>query len=202
MNFWSFSLQVYGKPGVAEACIALQDGLGLDVNLLLYCCWHGRAHRKLDEAGLRRAMAAVEGWQREVVQPLRAVRRRLKPGVPPITARECLALRRKVTDLEIESERVAQTWLEALPPPPSGGGTPSMSHPRRGSAGWRSRPWRSPPCCARSRGRRSSRGCGSCRWKPRRPDRRWGSRHRPAPSPRPASCRSHRKSSSPPRGRG
>ena len=115
MNFWSFSLQVYGKPGVAEACIALQDGLGLDVNLLLYCCWHGRAHRKLDEAGLRRAMAAVEGWQREVVQPLRAVRRRLKSGVPPITARECLALRRKVTDLEIESERIAQTALEALP---------------------------------------------------------------------------------------
>jgi hypothetical protein len=48
----------------AEACIALQDGLGLDVNLLLYCCWHGRAHRKLDEAALRHAMAAVEGWQR------------------------------------------------------------------------------------------------------------------------------------------
>jgi hypothetical protein len=62
----------------------------------------------------------VEGWQREVVQPLRAVRRRLKSGVPPITARECLALRRKVTDLEIESERIAQTALEALPPPPSG----------------------------------------------------------------------------------
>jgi uncharacterized protein (TIGR02444 family) len=119
MNFWSFSLQVYGKPGVAEACIALQDGLGLDVNLLLYCCWHGRAHRKLDEAALRHAMAAVEGWQREVVQPLRAVRRRLKSGVPPITARECLALRRKVTDLEIEGERIAQTALEALPAPPA-----------------------------------------------------------------------------------
>jgi uncharacterized protein (TIGR02444 family) len=120
MNFWSFSLQVYGKPGVAEACIALQDGLGLDVNLLLYCCWHGRARRQLDEAGLVRAMAAVEGWQREVVQPLRAVRRRLKSGVPPITARECQALRRKVNDLEIESERIAQTALEALPPPPTG----------------------------------------------------------------------------------
>ena len=120
MNFWSFSLQVYAKPGVAEACIALQDGLGLDVNLLLYCCWHGRAHRKLDEAALRHAMAAVEGWQREVVQPLRAVRRRLKSGVPPITAREGLALRRKVADLEIESERIAQTALEALPAPPVG----------------------------------------------------------------------------------
>lgn len=120
MNFWSFSLQVYGKPGIAEACIALQDGLGLDVNLLLYCCWHGRACRKLDEAGLRRAIDAMEGWQREVVKPLRAVRRRLKSGVPPITAGECQALRRKVGDLELESERIAQAALEALPMPPAG----------------------------------------------------------------------------------
>jgi uncharacterized protein (TIGR02444 family) len=120
MNFWSFSLQVYGKPGVAEACIALQDGLGLDVNLLLYCCWHGRACRKLDEAGLQRAIGAMAGWQREVVKPLRAVRRRLKSGVPPITAGECQALRRKVGDLELESERIAQAALEALPMPPAG----------------------------------------------------------------------------------
>ncbi|HKF64470.1 MAG TPA: TIGR02444 family protein [Dongiaceae bacterium] len=120
MNFWSFSLQLYGKPGVAEACIALQDGLGLDVNLLLFCCWHGRALRKLDEAGLRQAIATVEAWQSEVVKPLRAVRRRLKAGVAPITARECQALRHKVNDLELESERIAQSALEALPMPPPG----------------------------------------------------------------------------------
>jgi uncharacterized protein (TIGR02444 family) len=120
MNFWNFSLQIYGRRGVGEACIALQDGLGLDVNLLLYCCWLGRVGRQLDEAGLRRAMAAVESWQREVVQPLRAVRRRLKSGVPPITAGECQALRRKVNDLELEGERIAQSTLEALPMPPKG----------------------------------------------------------------------------------
>jgi len=120
MNFWSFSLQIYAKPGVAPACIALQDGLGLDVNLLLYCCWHGRAGRKLGEDDIRRAVGVVDGWQRDVVQPLRAVRRRLKTGVPPITAGECEALRRKVNDLEIESERIAQAALEFLPAPPSG----------------------------------------------------------------------------------
>jgi uncharacterized protein (TIGR02444 family) len=120
MNFWSFSLQLYGKPGVAEACIALQDGLGCDVNLLLYCCWQGRACRRLEAADLSRAIEAVEAWQREVVKPLRAVRRRLKAGVAPITARECQALRRKVNDLELESERIAQAALEALPMPPAG----------------------------------------------------------------------------------
>lgn len=120
MNFWNFSLQLYRKPGVGQACVALQDGLGLDVNLLLFCCWHGRENRALAEEDIRRAMAAAEGWQREVVQPLRAVRRRLKAGVAPVSAAECEALRRKVNDLELEGERIAQATLEALPAPPAG----------------------------------------------------------------------------------
>ena len=120
MNFWNFSLQLYGKPGVGPACIALQDGLGLDVNLLLFCCWHGRENRALGEADIRRAMAAAEAWQREVVQPLRAVRRRLKSGVPQVPPLESEALRRKVNDLELEGERIAQATLEALPAPAAG----------------------------------------------------------------------------------
>ena len=120
MNFWNFSLQIYGKPGVGQACVALQDGLGLDVNLLLFCCWHGRENRALGEEDIRRAMGAADAWQREVVQPLRAVRRRLKAGVAPVSATESEALRRKVNDLELEGERIAQATLEALPAPPVG----------------------------------------------------------------------------------
>ena len=120
MNFWNFSLQLYRKPGVGPACVALQDGLGLDVNLLLFCCWHGKENRALSEEDIRRAMAAAEGWQREVVQPLRAVRRRLKAGVAPVSAAECEALRRKVNDLELEGERIAQATLEGLPAPAAG----------------------------------------------------------------------------------
>lgn len=119
-NFWNFSLGLYGRPGVPAACLALQDGLGLDVNLLLFCCWHGQAGRRLEEADLRRAMTAAEPWQREVVQPLRAVRRRLKAGVAPVSAAESEALRRKVNDLELEGERIAQAVLEALPAPAAG----------------------------------------------------------------------------------
>ncbi len=118
--FWNFSLGLYGRPGVAQACIALQDGFGLDVNLLLFCCWHGQANRRLSEEDVRRAMAAAEAWQREVVRPLRAVRRRLKAGVAPIAPAESEALRRKVNDLELEGERIAQAALEALPPPAAG----------------------------------------------------------------------------------
>jgi len=37
-RFWAFSLALYGKPGVAPALLGLQDRLGVDVNLLLFCC--------------------------------------------------------------------------------------------------------------------------------------------------------------------
>lgn len=39
---WSFSLRHYAQPGVKEACLALQDEHGLDVNVALACLWHER----------------------------------------------------------------------------------------------------------------------------------------------------------------
>ena len=42
-SFWSFSLTVYGRPGVEAACLELQDRFGADVNLALYCLWIGRS---------------------------------------------------------------------------------------------------------------------------------------------------------------
>jgi len=41
--FWRFSLDAYGRPGVAAACLDLQDRHGCDVNLILYALWLGRA---------------------------------------------------------------------------------------------------------------------------------------------------------------
>ncbi|MCG8546534.1 MAG: TIGR02444 family protein, partial [Alphaproteobacteria bacterium] len=34
--FWNFSLRAYARPGVADACIRLQDRYGVDVNVLFY----------------------------------------------------------------------------------------------------------------------------------------------------------------------
>ena len=37
--FWDFSLKFYDQKNVATSCLALQEDVGADVNLLLYCCW-------------------------------------------------------------------------------------------------------------------------------------------------------------------
>lgn len=110
--FWDFSLAAYGRPGVAEACLALQDRLGLDVNLLLFALWAGRCGRRLTAVELATLREASGPWHREVVVPLRGVRRRLKGAADP--AHE--ALRRRIKRDELEAERLEQELLHrALP---------------------------------------------------------------------------------------
>ena len=75
--FWRFSLRYYRQPGVGEACIALQDGAGIDVNLLLFLLWQasqGRTFAVADVADLERRIGA---WRDMTVVPLRQVRRAL-----------------------------------------------------------------------------------------------------------------------------
>jgi len=116
-SLWDFSLAVYAQPGVAEACLGLQDRHGLDVNLLLACCWAGRRGERLDAAALDRLDARVGDWRREVVAPLRALRRRLKAGFAGFDA---AALRERVKALELEAERLEQQALAAGPAGGSG----------------------------------------------------------------------------------
>ena len=116
-TFWSFTLGLYGKPGVAPALIGLQDRLGLDVNMLLYCCWAGADGRLLSRDDLRAVEAVAEPWQSEVVRPLRALRRRLKGGFGAMPAERVQTYRKRVNELEIEGEHIAQN---AMAQPPRG----------------------------------------------------------------------------------
>jgi uncharacterized protein (TIGR02444 family) len=109
--FWNFSLAVYGRPGVAAACIELQDRHGLDVNLLLFACWRAAmGEPRWSPARLLAMMRGLGDWQVTVVAPLRAVRRRLKraPGAAPE------ALRRQIGEIELAAERIEQDMLAAL----------------------------------------------------------------------------------------
>ncbi|MEM9682386.1 MAG: TIGR02444 family protein [Pseudomonadota bacterium] len=113
--FWDYSLAVYGKPGVAEACIALQDEHGVDVNILLFVCWLATvrdAPVEVDE--IRRAIDQTAEWHDHVVRPLRSVRRWLKEGVDGVPAESAESLRGGVKKVELESERLQQELLYAL----------------------------------------------------------------------------------------
>jgi len=113
--FWDFSLATYGRNGVADACLALQEAHGADVNILLFCAWAGCNGVRLDRAQIEAARRAVRGWHEEIVRPLRSVRRRLKSpldGSPPSELQS--ALRARIQKIEIDAEHVEQLRLAAL----------------------------------------------------------------------------------------
>lgn len=113
--FWRFSLRFYRQPGVADACIALQDGCGVDVNILLFFLWLATARRCVSTTDVARAVCAQAApWRDDVVAPLRTIRRRLKNGSALVERSAAEVFRTKVKALELESERLQQEALFAL----------------------------------------------------------------------------------------
>jgi uncharacterized protein (TIGR02444 family) len=108
--FWQFSLAVYAAPGVAAECLALQERLQLDVNVLLFCAWLGwRRGVTLSDDDIQAVGEAVNTWHRSVVVPLRSVRQFTR-GMPDV---DIVALRRRIIADELEAERIEQTMLFA-----------------------------------------------------------------------------------------
>ena len=113
-EFWRFSLAVYGKPGVAPACLLLQDQFGRDINLALYCCWLGASGRgRLTRDALASADAVIAPWRHQVVENFRAARRAIKEAALAGTD----TLYAKAKAVELEAERALQARLADRAPP-------------------------------------------------------------------------------------
>lgn len=111
-EFWNYSLQAWGLPGVESACLELQDTHAMDVNLLLYCCWAGSQQRALSEPDLVHLLETAGQWQ-TIITPLRQSRRALKLpslAMPPEMIEQSLE---KIREIELSAEHMAQIALES-----------------------------------------------------------------------------------------
>ena len=124
--FWTFTLGVYQKEGVSPACIALQDRLGLDVNFLLLCLYAGSRGRALTVDDFARVEERAAPWRKNVIHPLRAVRRWLKEQ-QLLEKAPSDQLRRGVLGYEIDSEGVQQRLMEAALAIPEGAASASAA---------------------------------------------------------------------------
>lgn len=115
-SFWDFSLAFYALPGVAEACLALQERCGVDVNVLLFLLYLARVGRLLSPVDVEKIDALAAPWRQAVVVPLRSVRRALKESVGEFRPDATAALRTEVKRIELAAERVQQETLERLFP--------------------------------------------------------------------------------------
>ena len=116
-SFWDFAVGAYRKPGVAEACLSLQERYGVDVNVLLYCCWYGCTRGSLDGPAMERILSFAEPWAENVVRPLRAARTWMKTiGCTEayIAGEDCMGLREEIKRAEFEAERLQEDRMQEL----------------------------------------------------------------------------------------
>jgi uncharacterized protein (TIGR02444 family) len=109
--FWRFSLKFYRQEGVSDACIALQDGCGVDVNLLLFLFWLASAGRQLSSSDVKRLDSEVGTWRDRTIVPIRNIRRALKGATTLVEPGKQEAFRTKVKAVELEAERLQQEAL-------------------------------------------------------------------------------------------
>ena len=118
---WQFSIDFYQRPGVEKGCLAWQEQFGADVNVLLFSLWCATTGSVLKEGDLRCLLAdpALCRWQRDVVVPLRAVRRASQVGREhegdQAHGADCEGLRDELYQMllasELQAEEVEQQLL-------------------------------------------------------------------------------------------
>lgn len=109
---WAFALAVYARPGVSEACLALQNEAGVDVMLLLMAAFVAVKHRILLAPDEIKAMdEACRPWREQIVWRLRAIRAELKTGPQPAPNNETGQFRSKIKALELEAEKLENRLL-------------------------------------------------------------------------------------------
>ena len=114
---WAFALQLYAQPGVADACLKLQDEAGVDVMMSLMIVFAAATRRVLlTPAEIRELDEACRPWREQIVHPLRAIRTRLKSGPPPAPGNATEPFRSTIKAAELAAERLQNQLLaERLP---------------------------------------------------------------------------------------
>ncbi|MBO4221071.1 TIGR02444 family protein [Bradyrhizobium neotropicale] len=118
---WAFALELYAEPGIADACLVLQNECGVDVMVLLMATFaavrRGIALTPFDVAAMD---AVCRDWRERVVLPLRALRTMLKSGPAPAPNEQSEKLRSSIKAAELSAERLQNEllaqWLAKLPP--------------------------------------------------------------------------------------
>lgn len=123
-RFPSFAEALYARPGVAAACLDLQDRRGFDVALLLHACWLGARARALAPDQAAALVSATVPWRFEIVRPLRRLRRRLKAGLAGMPREHSEPVRAQAKATELAAERALLAILETAVDGSPGGSVP------------------------------------------------------------------------------
>jgi len=112
--FWRFSVRFYAVPGVAQACIELQDRAKVDVNVLFFLLWNATQNRALSHAEVAELDRMIGEWRDATVIPLREMRRALKSPPRVMAPGAAEGFRARIKAIELEAERLQQEAMYDL----------------------------------------------------------------------------------------
>jgi uncharacterized protein (TIGR02444 family) len=89
----------------------LQDGCGIDVNLLLFLFWLASEGRQLSPDDVKKLDDQVRSWRELTIIPVRNTRRKLKGAATLVEPSKQEVFRNKVKAVELEAEQLQQEAL-------------------------------------------------------------------------------------------
>jgi len=119
VNLWDWSVAAYGRPGVEEACLTLQEAHDHNVPLMLWSAWIASTGSRPDAEDLEAACDTARAWSASTIAPLREIRRTLKGPIPDVDTEARLDLRKQIKAVELTAERHLLEALEAIAPAPT-----------------------------------------------------------------------------------
>ena len=113
-SLWDYAVDIYGRPGMSDLCLTFQDDYGADVSIILFIGWCSAQGIRIDDRLLNRVEQSVGVWNRDVVAPLREMRRELKLDSRGITRKKVSDFREMLKALELEAEHLELNALADL----------------------------------------------------------------------------------------
>ena len=118
---WDFVNWAYAEPGVEKACLALQNRLGVDINMVLFCAWLAYRGTGTSHLGtfLGAALKVSREWQRNLVAPLRGCREALRDAVEASSLAghdraAAMELRERIKQCELDMEQLQTLTLYSI----------------------------------------------------------------------------------------
>lgn len=107
--FWEFSLAVYPQTAVKQGCLALQERIGMNVNIILFICWLAKTGRgRLQQNDFIKIAGLLNRWHLSITQCLRHMRRLIAKAFIPEKIQACKQI---IFTNELAAEQIEQLML-------------------------------------------------------------------------------------------
>jgi len=107
--FWEFSLATYPQTAVKQGCLALQERVGMNVNIILFICWLAKTGRgRLQKDDFIKIARLLNRWHLSITQCLRHMRRLVAKAFMPTTIQTC---KQVLLTNELAAEQIEQLML-------------------------------------------------------------------------------------------